>query len=170
MVEKEYETITFGGYGWRVLDVQNGRALLIAKDIVEKRAYHIKNEMTTWENCTLRAYLNGTFYDRFSYYEQQRILDTEVFNGNNPKYGTDGGNATTDKIFLLDVNEANKYFFNGPERIAYDKGSSRWWWLRSPGIRNHAAFVYRDGSVNVHGYRVDYAYSGVRPALYLKIS
>jgi hypothetical protein len=166
---KKGETVAFGGYDWRVLDVQSDRALLIAKDIVEKRAYNTRNEVTTWEKCTLRAYLNGEFYNRFSDYEKQLIFDTKVFNNDNPEYGTDGGNNTTDKIFLLSIDEANKYFSKDSERIAYHQGSARWWWLRSPGISNHAAFVYSDGFVNVHGHRVDYVYSGVRPALYLKI-
>ena len=168
---KKGEIVAFGDYDWRVLDVQSDRALLITKDVVEKRAYSRfdKNEVTTWEKCTLRAYLNGEFYNRFSDDEKQLIFDTNVFNNDNPEYGTDGGNNTTDKIFLLSIDEANNYFSRDSERIAYYQGSVRWWWLRSSGIRNHAAFIGIDGFVNVHGYRVDYIYSGVRPALYLKI-
>jgi hypothetical protein len=97
------------------------------------------------------------------------MLETKVFNNKNPEYGTDGGNDTDDKIFLLSIDEVNRYFPKDSDRIAYYQGSVRWWWLRSTGIRNHAAFVSSSGFVNIHGHRVDYVYSGVRPALYLKI-
>jgi hypothetical protein len=163
------EIVAIGGHNWIVLDIRSDRALLIAEDVVEKRAYNTKNEVTTWETCTLRSYLNGEFYNRFSDDEKQLILDTKVVNNVNPEYGTEGGNHTTDKILLLSLDEADEYFTEDSERLAYYQGSARWWWLRSTGIRNHAAFVDSNGCVNVHGHRVDYVYSGVRPALYMKI-
>ncbi len=163
------KTMVFGGYEWLVLDVQNDRALLITKEIVEKRTYNTTNEAVTWERCTLRAYLNDVFYNRFSDDEKQRIQDANLLNRNNPAYGTDGGQPTCDKVFLLSIEEANTYFQNDLDPVAAYRVAARWWWLRSPGIGNHAAFVDKDGFVNVHGYRVDYAYTGVRPAVYLKI-
>ena len=69
---------------------------------------------------------------------------------------------------MLSIDEVNRYISIDSERIACFQGLVRWWWLRSPGIKNHASFVSNDGFVNVHGHRVDYSYSGVRPVLYLK--
>ncbi len=163
------DTVTLGGYDWTVLDIQCDRTLMITKEVIEKQAFHARHEVTTWEQCTLRAYLNGAFYSGFSEKEKQRILETVVSNSNNPEYGTNGGNPTTDKVFLLSMEEANRYFSTNSKRVAAYQGAARWWWLRSPGISNHAAFVYSDGFVNAHGYRVDYAYTGVRPAMYLKL-
>ena len=115
---------------------------LSQKNIVEKRAYNTKSKIITWEKCTLRAYLNGEFYNKFNDLEKRLILDTTVFNNENPEFGTGGGNNTADKIFLLSIDEANRYFCRDSERIATYQDSVRWWWLRSPGIKNHAAGLY----------------------------
>ena len=102
------DTVTLGGYDWTVLDIQCDRALSITKEVIEKRAFHARNEVTTWEQCSLRSYLNGVFYSGFSECEKQCILETAVSNCNNPEYGTNGGNPTTDKVFLLSIDEANQ--------------------------------------------------------------
>lgn len=162
------ETISFGGYEWIVLATEVDRVLLIASDVLEKRAYHHKYEVVTWETCSLRAFLNGEFYDRFSEEEKQRICETTIANRDNPEYKTFGGDDTTDYFFLLSLDEVKLYFRGDSERTATYKGSPRWWWLRTPGIKNHAVFVSRDGSANINGYRIDDPYSGVRPAFYLK--
>ena len=95
----------------------------------------------------------------------------------NPSYSTSPGNATTDKIFLLSITEAKKYFSSDDDRKALNStrytGTYLSWWLRSPGdtytdydIYN-AAYVKTDGSVSDYGYDVNYG-SGVRPALWVK--
>ncbi len=124
---KKSDIITFGKYDWIVLDITNDMAFIITEDIIEERAYNEEYEGTTWEDCTLRKYLNGTFYNSFSEEEQLMIAETAVTNPDNSKYGTDGGNDTTDKIFLLSLEEAEEYMTED-ERTA-----SSWWWLRSPG-------------------------------------
>jgi len=55
---------SFGGYNWRVLDIQNGQALLLSELILEKRPYHKEQVNITWENCTMRNYLNNKFYNK----------------------------------------------------------------------------------------------------------
>jgi hypothetical protein len=65
-------------------------------------------------------------------------------------------------ITLLSMEEYKEYRYN-------IKPIDRWWWLRSPGfMRNHAAGVYRDGSVDGFGTYVNYPFAAVRPALILK--
>ena len=191
-------TIEFGGINWLVLDVQDGKALIISEDILERRPYNYEDiekkfeeiekiheeiqkllergpsaeeweyinqllerglyneeyEEVTWENCSLRQYLNGEFYNNtFTAAEQARIVATQVKNDDNQWFGTTGGTDTTDKIFLLSLEEAVKYFgdsgllANRPDalalgindqynsaRAAYTQsGDFCWWWLRSPG-------------------------------------
>ncbi|MDR1465505.1 MAG: DUF6273 domain-containing protein [Oscillospiraceae bacterium] len=110
--------IKFGPYEWQVLDVKNGRALLITKYVLEARAYNDADinglhEMT-WSDCTLRAYLNGSWLDsNFSQTERAQIANTKVVNDDNPYYGTEGGPDTTDKVFLLSVGEVIQYFNHG---------------------------------------------------------
>jgi hypothetical protein len=44
--------------------------------------------------------------------EKLRIAETRVINNDNLLFGAKGGNDTTDKIFLLSIEEADKYFGN----------------------------------------------------------
>ena len=162
--------IQFGGYDWRVLDVQGNKALIITEHIIEQRPYNVDNKDVTWETCTLREYLNGEFLQKFSAEDQARIAETRINNPNNQQYGTNGGNDTNDKIFLLSIEEANRYFSSDSERIAkVANGTASWWWLRSPGLLSFgAAGVHDDGLVNVAGGVVSDG-GGVRPALYLNL-
>jgi hypothetical protein len=186
------DVVTFGAYQWRALDVSGGKALIITENIAieDKHPYNKERKDITWEHCTLRAYLNGVFYNRFTEADKARILETEVKNDKNPWFGTNGGKNTKDKIFLLsleevvkyfgdsgqlrDKNPNSKYFINDQykaKRIAKYAGKASWWWLRSPGLYGGiAAYVGTGGSVNVSGHRVDDGGGGVRPALLLNLT
>ncbi|MCL1823076.1 MAG: DUF6273 domain-containing protein [Oscillospiraceae bacterium] len=167
------DIIEFGGYNWRVLDIQDGKVLIISEDILENQVYNTENVEITWEYCGLRSYLNGEFYKNFSSAEQGCIVETTVINSDNTQYGVAGGNNTTDKIFLLSIDEAKQYLKDNSARIAYDiSGDSHWWWLRSPGYSSIcAASVSDDGYVNVYGVYVYFSRGGgVRPALWLNLS
>ncbi|MDR2436733.1 MAG: DUF6273 domain-containing protein, partial [Endomicrobium sp.] len=87
-----------------------------------------------------------------------------------PTYKTAGGEDTTDKIFLLSIDEANEYFGSDQERIAKYNGKGAWWWLRSPDYDGDCvANVGMDGNVIVYGSNVNYGATGVRPALWLNL-
>ena len=185
------DTISFGKYQWRVLDIQDGKALILSDTVIVNKAYHAEPKEITWEKCTLRQYLNGEFYNSFSTEGKARILETTIPNNDNPWYGTSGGAATKDRIFLLSIEEVVKYFGdsgqlkNQPKdaysindqynsaRIAKDaNGNALWWWLRSPGYGSHdAAYVYDDGILNVLGLFVYLSHTsgGARPALWLNL-
>ena len=101
---------------WIVLDVQDGKVLLLSRYGLEVKPYnteHTKHTEVTWETCTLRAWLNSDFLNKaFSAEEQSAILTTEVDNSGAQgysKWSTSGGNNTQDKIFLLSYAEANRY-------------------------------------------------------------
>jgi len=184
------DRIPFGSYQgeaivWRVLAVgENGRALVIADRILDAKEYHNRQADVTWETCTLRRWLNDDFYSAaFSEQEQSRIAEVELVNDDNPFWGTPGGNATLDKIFLLSLQEARYFFRNDEDRIAMvtEYAGARgfifsWcseriglWWLRSPSIRNtHAVYAdYRGNVLNTSNKPVNET-AGVRPALLLK--
>jgi len=146
--------VHFGGYFWRVLDIQGSKALVISEDILFARAVHPENADITWETCELRQYLNGTWYDQtFSTTEKGRIVEG------------------TDKLFLLSDDEATSYFSGSSSRIALNaQGTASWWWLRSPGnYSGFAAYVIFDGSVSVVGIDVLNVDGGVRPAFWLNL-
>ena len=151
-----------------MLEKGNGKALLLSKYILAEYHYYNDEKVDiTWENCTLRKWLNSEYINTiFSKKEQGAILTTNVINNDNEKYGTKGGNNTKDKLFLLSIDEAYKYFSNSSQR-----SSTYNWLLRSPGkSQNVAAYVYEDGDITED---IDNAYystdvQGVRPALWVK--
>ena len=154
--------IQFGGYDWYVLDKQDGKMLMLTEKVIEKRAYHSKEVAITWETSDMRKYLNGEFYHSFKEADRERIIETVNENHDNSWYGTNGGNPTTDRIFLLSIEEVLKYFgdsgqiktrymypncdwckdeflpwlddeYNINRRAVDETGIVRHWELRSPG-------------------------------------
>ena len=158
--------ITFGNIDWIVLDIQNDRALILSKDIIENRPYN-KEKTVTWETSDIRKYLNSKFYKNFTEEEQQIIVETLLDNKSKDK-NRKGGNKTNDKIFLLSIEETIKYFVNDSNRVAMFKNEKDWWWMRSPaGNNNYFAVVSDKGDVT--GNYFQKFNSGVRPALWIKI-
>jgi hypothetical protein len=152
------DTIDFGDYQWLVLAVTGGKALIITVDVIEQRAYHDIFEDITWAKCSLRTYLNGGFLGNFSPEEQARIATTQV---------ESSGAVTDDQIFLLSIDEAERYFADNAARAA---SSPSFWWLRSPGSNSlRAANVLDDGALYVVGLNVNNEGGGVRPALWLNL-
>ncbi|MDR2600599.1 MAG: leucine-rich repeat domain-containing protein [Oscillospiraceae bacterium] len=164
------DLIHFAGIFWRILVLEADKALIITEDVIERRPYHTNGGDITWEFSSIRNYLNNEFFNNFNLVDQNRILETNVINSDNPEYGTPGGNNTTDKIFLLSIDEALTYFADNSERIALNSsGETSWWWLRSPGVNSDfAAYVYDGGDVGIRGDEVD-GNAGVRPALWLNL-
>jgi hypothetical protein len=143
---KEHNVVEkLGRYYWRILEVRDGRAaLLLAKNIVGYTFYKFYNKDEidgTWEQCTLRQYLNGEFYRNFSRLDRARILDANNENPNNQWYGTKGGNATTDKIFLLSIDEVVRYFGDSGDLASrngwYPESDKKWKIERGYGLYEH---------------------------------
>jgi hypothetical protein len=110
--------VEFGGYTWRVLNVEENTALSITESISDVRPYHDEYIQTTWEMSTLREYLNGSFYNTFSAGDKDQILTTHLVNASSTIHGYPGGKDTEDNVFLLSVDEANKYFGSDEDRLA----------------------------------------------------
>ena len=170
---------------WLVLEVKDGKALVISKYALDCQQYNTSYTDVTWETCTLRKWLNNDFLDAaFSADEKAMIPTVTVSADKNPDYSTNPGNATQDQVFLLSITGANKYFNSDSARQceptdyavasgAYVNSSNGncWWWLRSPGdYRDNAAVVLDDGDVYEDGNGVDYSNSAVRPALWIDLN
>ena len=152
---------------WQVLDIKDGKALVISKFGLDCKPYdNNKYGTDTWETCSLRKWLNNKFFNNaFSSEEQKFVQSTELENPDNLKYETDGGNATKDKIFLFSIDEAGKYLSESsegacvPTAYAKEQGAysasngNGWWWLRSPGAhQSYAARVAANGIVQENGF------------------
>ena len=183
------DNIKFGKFIWRVLDIKDGKALLLTNDIVEGRPYNKSCELVTWEDSTIRDYLNNQFLtSNFSQEEQGKIIESTITNPDNEWFGTEGGEDTQDKIFLLSIEEAVRYFGDSGQlvdksseseyfiddeyndaRIATLDGEPEWWFLRSPGGEDgRAADVSDVGPLIIYGDCSNAAH-GIRPALWVTI-
>lgn len=100
--------IKFGSYDWKVLSVVDGRALVITNQVIEDRLFD--DDGNSWDQSSLRAYLNGRFYDQFSADERAAIILTENENSPNSWTKAQSGSTTQDYVFLLSLPEVLEYF------------------------------------------------------------
>lgn len=102
----DYRYFKYQPIKWRVLQVTGNEAFLLADMALDNQQYHEENMSITWENCSLRSFLNENFYESaFDEKEQGAIQKVSVENKNNLWNDTEGGNNTYDKIFLLSESE-----------------------------------------------------------------
>ena len=184
-----FVTIPFGRYPqasknenapikWLVLKNDGSMALLISKYALDCKRYNTSfRKNVTWETCSLRKWLNGTFISNaFSHEEQAMILSTPIPESANKK----------DRVFLLSRDEAREYFSSDSTRQcqgtaycyaqgAYKAGNGNCnWWLRSffkSDFDNnyYASIVHSFGKVEHSGYPVDNGTFAVRPALWIDL-
>ena len=148
--------------------------------------------MVTWENSTIRAWLNGDFFNTaFSDAEKAMIEKTHVFADGNPLYTTvDQGAETDDFVYLLSAAEFDyydchlselydqilNYEMRGlckPTPYALSKlpeQGNRRCWLRSCGkSTNVFCYITKEGFSGYNGASPNFFYL-VRPAIRIKKS
>ena len=169
---------------WIVLNNTDGKLLVISSNALDCQKYHSRDTDVTWETCSLRQWLNSTFYNAaFNEEEQTQILTTTVSADFNPQYSTNPGSDTQDKLFLLSIDEVKQYFPSNSERVcratlyavnqgAYENPSTggSWWWLRTPGnSSSDASSVNSDGSIDYDDGSVASTKGVVRPAMWISL-
>ena len=155
----KYEPLT-----WRVLDPDEG--YVMCENVIDSQAYQnyiIKkdgklynskdytNYVSDWETCTLRQWLNKTFYNTAFSREEKMLIGTTYLE-NNSTDGTWLSTDTADKIFVLSYNDAvnSAYGFDSSNEafdearkikgttyskcqgLHIDDEGAAYWWLRSP--------------------------------------
>lgn len=168
---------------WIVLKNDENRLTLITRLGIDVQPYNEAFDKvdTTWEECSLRVWLNGAFYETaFSDEERAMIQRTNIVNDDNTLMRTIGGNDTTDYVFCLSISEASELFANDEARKTYatpyavangaateerNGGTSRTW-LRSPGNYNYrGALILGNGTVSAGGFCANGVNTPVRPVI-----
>lgn len=170
---------------WVVLDINGNDALVISRYALDTKPYHSQKVDVSWENCSLRSWLNSTFLNAsFSQEESAAIKPVTNAASWNPLYSTDPGNKTEDKVFLLSIDEVIRYMPQNYDRLCqatlYTVGqgayvntatAGSWWWLRTPGSsRKDASSVNSDGSIDYDDGTVNSPKGTVRPAMWVDVS
>lgn len=158
--------ISYGGLDCIVLDVEQDKILVLAKESIGNMPFDEGNS-NNFPKGTLCKYLNGEFIKTL----KANGADTSALIPTTIDLTSDDGlkdyGETTQKIFLLTCDMYRKYRSIIPNL-------DDWWWLataystESNGYANVARIVYSDGGLNNNN-----AYggsTGVRPAFYLKSS
>ena len=158
--------INYGGLDCIVLDVEQDKILVLAKESIGNMPFDEGNS-NNFPKGTLCKYLNDEFIKKL----KADGADTSALIPTTIDLTSDDGlkdyGETTQKIFLLTCDMYRKYRSVIPNL-------DDWWWLataystESNGYASYARYVYSDGSLNsIHAY---IGGIGVRPAFYLKSS
>ena len=104
---------------WQVLEIQDDKALLISDKALDARPYDLYRVDASWDQCTLRAWLNAEFLNEaFSPDQQKAILVTTLDNGTECP-------PTEDKVFLLNYSEGVRYLSSEQLIARYTQYASR---------------------------------------------
>ena len=178
---------------WRVLQVDGDDVFLMSDKNLDCQKYNNNEVDVTGETCSLRTWLYSDFYRKaISTAEQNAIKVTTVENDKNEVYGTSGGKATEDKVYIPSIKEISntKYGFDG---VYSNRSNTRAvkntvytaqrcktkeygaWWLRTPGAnRQQAALVdgwgYVYGGKEYSGLSVSKEFLVVCPVMHISIS
>jgi len=172
---------------WRILTVENGRALIVSEYGLATRMYHYNDVKApsegadwrewqayreamdnpppiSWDTSTLKTFLNGEFKTAAFAQPELDLIDGDVF--------------------CLSIEEANRFFKSDDDRKCYPttriaeknkismRSSADNWWLRNETGVKSAAFVSNSGSIVATGDKMpSSATEGhlVRPAIWVRI-
>jgi RNA polymerase sigma factor (sigma-70 family) len=108
---------------WEILDQNENGTLLVSRYVLDCVQYNTDDTCqynnpdtyVTWETCSLRSWMNDDFYNTaFSDEEKSLINMVDVVNEDNPDYGTEAGNNTSDRLFALSISEIIRYYDINP--------------------------------------------------------
>lgn len=183
------ERFVFGGYpinskmeniSWLVLEKNGNQAKLISEYALDAQNFRL-GEKNTWETSNLRTWLQSDFMQKaFTKKQQEAIYETgypcwhKSCDGSN----VDDGDCY-DKVTLLDIKEAQKFFPDEDARIARATKYAQKhgadteyapdccaWWLRCPSVERFGLYevvcVRANGDIRVWDRAMK---CGVRPVI-----
>ncbi len=173
---------------WRVLSVYGDDAFIMADKNLDYREYNNIYRNVTWQTCDIRNWLNNEFYNEaFDETEKEAIRTAYVNNSVNTDTALKNGENTTDRIYLLSVDEAVNPEYGFPEymcastytRHAYNTDytselmpeytyQDKECWLLRNCIDDNEVIINNAGNI-IKGDVVDKKI-GIRPVLHIDLS
>ena len=157
---------------WQVLSIENNKMLVISRYGLDVKRFD--SSSNNWANSEIRKWLNGDFYNKA--FTEQEKKSINLYNLSDV--------GTTDNVFLLSKEEAEKYFSNNESRkckaTEYAVKNAAWvadssygdnagysfWWLRSPNLHDSSRVYYVFNFGFIDSFLSVYDDNGlVRPAL-----
>ena len=126
------DTVEFGDFRWKVMHLEDDVMTLMAVDVTPDHLFYEvpfneTGEDVTWEDCTLREWLNKEVYEEyFSDDERELMLLQTSQPSENEDYKTTYTGKTEDYLTILSVEEASGYK-DAIETMGLD------FWFRTPG-------------------------------------
>lgn len=171
------------GIEWIVLDRVGNEVMLISRYALDCRIYNQMDTNVQWRDSGLRNWLNNTFlYNAFSVQEQGRLVAKTAKADKNPDYDTDPGTDSRDRVTLLSISEAQKYFSGNDARtckatvyamaqgVQINGEGNCWWWLRTPGqFAGYAAGIFRNGEIDTVGDVFYHEGDAIRPVIWMTL-
>lgn len=152
------KAVLYGNAKWIVLEKKETSAVLIRKNELPDVVYHDKAEKVTWEDSTLRQYLN----DRFC---TESFLPTELTDIEERTTETAAGEeGISDRVYILDEEEFAAY-----DTLLTKAKINNNLRLRTPGKEGDATkFVSAKGKIVNYGFPVEEPGAAVHPVICVK--
>ena len=146
---------------WLVLEIRNGKALLVSESILDYKQMHSESVEITWKDTDLRNWLNGEFYNSaFGKLHQKDIVETET--------------ECVDKVFILDSSKSKSAIvLRDCASTKYASGKSiytlyTWTSSNSKAQSDCFAYIYKNNVCEYSELSVQFEF-GVRPAIWVAI-
>ena len=159
---------------WQVLSIENNKMLVISRYGLDAKRFD--SSSNNWIDSEIRRWLNDIFYDKaFTEEEKKYINYSSIFTTVDDELI----DQSNDYIFLLNYEEADKYFANDnarkckPTKYAVKHGANPYkgysdWFLRSVGYCEYIYGVGTDGII-IGDYNVHHTNNSIRPALWINL-
>lgn len=142
------DRITLGDAEWKVLDIQDGKALIWKSTKITDHVFN-ENGSNVYEGSDIQRYLQEDFPE---------TMPVDILE-----------DVTEEGFFLLTVEQIRKYMPKELDRIATDENDqTTWYWTASPYVGNGYYVRYINPSGNVYDGNA-YNSIGVAPACWINL-
>lgn len=162
---------------WIVLRVEGTRALLLSRYALDTQRFNSEWVKISWKDCSLRQWLNSTFYNEcFSGTQRGSILRTTI----QSNY-VNSSVQTQDDVFCLSADECRQYLnanllrctatrYAAGQQAATKDGYCYWQLRDTTNRKNDNNRVEPNGDISEYGSNTNAAGVAVRPAIWVNVA